>query len=147
MVRIGGKHRHLIEPRPCRCCDPALGAFTQRANADLSRRGFLLGAGAAAAFGAGFSTTPALAQGTQPKAILFEDVRIFDGAADELSSPSNVLIVGNIIKSISTAAIDAPPGVALTRIRGAGRTLTPGLIDGRCRQECGWNLRGAAPAN
>lgn len=60
---------------------------------------------------------------------MFENVRIFDGKSDKLSAPSNVLIVGNIIRSISTAAITAPADVALTRVRGSGHTLTPGLID------------------
>ncbi|MDC8770482.1 metal-dependent hydrolase family protein [Roseateles albus] len=61
--------------------------------------------------------------------VLFENVRIFDGKADKLSAPSNVLIVGNQIKAISSAPIAAPADVALTRVAGAGRTLMPGLID------------------
>jgi len=129
-IKVGSKYQHLINRVPCQCCNPTLGAFTARANADLSRRGFFLGAGAAAAsFGVIGSSTRAFAQQAQPKAILFENVRIFDGVSDKLSSPSNVLVVGSIIKSISTGAIDAPAGVTLTRIQGAGRTLTPGLID------------------
>ena len=69
------------------------------------------------------------AQTSQPKGTLFENVRIFDGKSDKLSSPSNVLVLGNVIKSISTAAITPPPDVALTRVQGNGQTLTPGLID------------------
>jgi len=65
----------------------------------------------------------------QPKGVLFENVRIFDGVSDKLSAPMNVLVVGNLIKSISAAQINLPPEVALTRVRGAGRTLMPGLID------------------
>src|SRR6476659_8245527 len=60
-------------------------------------------------------------------AVLFQNVRIFDGKSASLSAPSNVLIKGNIIERISTAPIAAEPGA--TAIAGNGRTLMPGLID------------------
>lgn len=94
----------------------------------MSRRGFLIGAGAAG-IALSAHANGAHAQTSQPKGVLFENVLIFDGKSDRLSAPSNVLVVGNVIKSISTAAIPAPQGVALTRIQGGARTLTPGLID------------------
>ena len=104
--------------------------LTLRMNTDLSRRGFFLGAGAAIA-GLGVSSllTPAKAQGAQLRGVLFENVRILDGVADKLSGPMNVLAVGNLIKSISADLISIPPDVTITRIKGAGRTLMPGLID------------------
>jgi imidazolonepropionase-like amidohydrolase len=40
-----------------------------------------------------------------------------------------VLVVGNTIRTISSAPITPPPGEALIRIAGAGRVLMPGLID------------------
>jgi imidazolonepropionase-like amidohydrolase len=40
-----------------------------------------------------------------------------------------VLVVGNVIKSISTAPIADPAGASVTRIPGGGRTLMPGLVD------------------
>lgn len=61
--------------------------------------------------------------------IIFENVRIFNGIVAELSAPSNVLVAGNIIKSISAEAIIDPEGMKVTRIQGDGRTLMPGLID------------------
>jgi imidazolonepropionase-like amidohydrolase len=61
--------------------------------------------------------------------VLFEDVRIFDGTADALSPPSNVLVVGNTIQAISTGPLSAPEGSTPIRIAGEGRTLMPGLID------------------
>ena len=61
--------------------------------------------------------------------VLFENVRIFNGTDDRLSSPSNVLVVGNVIKTISTTPIAASPASTVTRIQGGGRTLMPGLID------------------
>lgn len=71
----------------------------------------------------------ALAQGLQPTAVLFENVRIFDGKSERLSPPSNVLVAGNIIKTVSAARVTAPAGTKLTTIAGDGRTLMPGLID------------------
>ncbi|MCX8572658.1 metal-dependent hydrolase family protein [Aminobacter sp. MET-1] len=59
-------------------------------------------------------------------AILFENVRIFDGKASALSAASNVLVKGNVIERISTAVIE-PAGAEV--IAGGGRVLMPGLID------------------
>jgi imidazolonepropionase-like amidohydrolase len=58
--------------------------------------------------------------------VLFENVRIFDGRSPALSGPSNVLVRGNLIATISTQPIAAE---GATVIAGAGRTLMPGLID------------------
>jgi len=69
------------------------------------------------------------AQDSQPAGVLFENVRVFNGTGDRLSGPSNVLVVGNVIKSISAAPIADPAGTRVTRIQGDGRTLMPGLID------------------
>ena len=68
---------------------------------------------------------PVLAQEAEP-GILITDVRIFDGTTNALSGPSNVLIEGNLIATISSSAISA---AAATVIDGGGRTLMPGLID------------------
>jgi len=71
----------------------------------------------------------ALAQVPTSPAVVFENVRIFDGKSDRLSGSSNVLVIGNVIKTISSAPIADPPGTTVQRIRGNGRTLMPGLID------------------
>ncbi len=73
---------------------------------------------------------PTISAQTSPStSILFENVRIFDGTFEQLSAPSNVLVVDNKIETISTASIAAPSGAGLTRINGTGRVLMPGLID------------------
>lgn len=91
-----------------------------------STRQFLVKAGLAL----GLCSAPVvLAQAPPPAAVVFENVRIFNGAAGKLSGPSNVLVVGNIIKTISTTPIADPPGATVQRVRGNGRTLMPGLID------------------
>jgi imidazolonepropionase-like amidohydrolase len=75
------------------------------------------------------ATQAGYAQAPQPTSVIVENVRIFDGTSDRLSVPSNVLVVGNVIKTISSAPIEVPPGTAVTRVQGGGRTLMPGLID------------------
>lgn len=74
-------------------------------------------------------TSLVIAQDAPSSAVVFENVRVFDGTRRELSGPVNVLIAGNVIKTISSAPVAAPPGMTLVRIRGEGRTLMPGLID------------------
>jgi len=71
----------------------------------------------------------ALARAPHAAGVIFENVRIVDGTSDRLSAPTNVLVVGNVIKAISAAPIVAPPTTSMTRIQGGGRTLMPGLID------------------
>ena len=69
------------------------------------------------------------AQAPRPTGVMFESVRLFNGTADQLSAPSNVLVLSNVIKTVSTALIAAPPGTTATRIQGGGRTLMPGMSD------------------
>lgn len=59
-------------------------------------------------------------------AVLFTNVRVFDGTHPRLSAPSNVLVQGNTIARISSSPIDA---AGARVIDGRGRTLMPGLID------------------
>jgi imidazolonepropionase-like amidohydrolase len=127
-IRVGRKYQHLVGPASCQCCDSRLNAFTHRVNAsdlaDASRRGFMAGLGSVAALGA----APAFAQPAKG-AVLFENVRIFDGMTDGLSAPSNVLVQGTTIRTISAAPVTPPADTATLRIAGNGRTLMPGLID------------------
>ena len=62
-------------------------------------------------------------------AVLFENVRIFNGTSPALSAPSNVLVVGNTIARISTGPLAPPADVGVVKVAGGGRTLMPGLID------------------
>lgn len=71
---------------------------------------------------------PSWSQSADPTAVLFQNVRVFNGT-DQLSAPANVLIVGGKIAKISKSAIAPPAEATLTTIDGAGRTLMPGLID------------------
>jgi imidazolonepropionase-like amidohydrolase len=66
---------------------------------------------------------PAHAQ--QTSAVLFQNVRVFDGKHTALSAPSNVLVRGDKIERISVAPIASDAQT----IDGGGRVLMPGLID------------------
>jgi len=63
------------------------------------------------------------------KALLFQDVRVFDGVATTLSPTSHVLVVGNRIETVSRTPITPDPDLSVSVIEGQGRTLMPGLID------------------
>lgn len=75
---------------------------------------------------------PSLASASAPpenKAVLFENVRVFNGTSDRLTEPTHVLVIGNKIHSISKAKPALPADTTLEVIQGEGRTLMPGLID------------------
>lgn len=62
-------------------------------------------------------------------AILFRDVRIFDGRNGTLSAPSHVLVRGKAIERISAVPIDIAAQPDVQVLPGGGRVLMPGLID------------------
>ena len=62
-------------------------------------------------------------------ATLFRNVRVFDGKSPTLSAPSSVLVSGNTIERISTAALAIDKNANVRVIDGDGRVLMPGLID------------------
>lgn len=76
-----------------------------------------------------FVASLSIAQTASDAATLYENVRVFNGTADKLTAPMNVLVVGNKIKTISAAPINPPAGLTVTKISGGGRTLMPGLTD------------------
>jgi imidazolonepropionase-like amidohydrolase len=58
---------------------------------------------------------------------LITNVNVFDGRNEKLTMNANVLVEGELIKSVSTEPMKAD---GATVIDGGGRTLMPGLIDG-----------------
>jgi len=70
----------------------------------------------------GFAQSP---EGT----VLFQNVRVFDGKSNELSSPTNVLVRGNKIEKITAENIPTDRSADTTIVNGDGRILMPGLID------------------
>jgi imidazolonepropionase-like amidohydrolase len=62
----------------------------------------------------------------RPNAILFKNVKVFDGKSDKVTGQTSVLVVGNKIDKIG-GDIAAPEKATL--IDAGGRMLMPGLID------------------
>jgi imidazolonepropionase-like amidohydrolase len=73
-------------------------------------------------------TGSAIAQAQQnPLAqTLFTNVHVFDGVNEARIENASVLVEGNLIKTVSSEAIDAPDAMV---IDGGGRTLMPGLME------------------
>ncbi len=83
------------------------------------------------------SASAAPAAGTAPQAVLFRNVRVFDGVSGSVSVAQDVLVRGNRIERIAAGLADAPGAQV---IDGAGRVLMPGLIDAH------WHSMMAAPS-
>ena len=62
-----------------------------------------------------------------PAALLFKNVRVFDGRSGRTSTPMQVLTEGNVITKMTPGVVEPPAGALV--VDGAGRTLMPGLID------------------
>lgn len=73
------------------------------------------------------SPPPGSPAASAPSAVLFNNVRIFDGVAGHLSAPSSVLVRGHVIERIGANGSVEAAGAQV--IDGGGRTLMPGLID------------------
>ena len=69
---------------------------------------------------------PETSPAQQTQAVLFQNVKVFDGTSEGLSAATDVLVVGNKIQTIGKE-IEVPANT--TVINGDGRTLMPGLID------------------
>jgi len=81
----------------------------------------------AALIATALTTTIAQAQDSEaPPQVLFTNVHVFDGVNENRLDNASVLVEGNLIKTVSTGAIDAP---GATVIDGGGRTLMPGLME------------------
>lgn len=61
-----------------------------------------------------------------PSKQLFSNVDVFDGVNEQLVKNANVLVEGNVVKTISTKPIE--PGKA-TVFDGTGMTLMPGIVE------------------
>ncbi len=72
---------------------------------------------------------PETSQEIPPTAILFQDVKVFDGKSDQLTASLNVLVKGNKIERISKEPIPVDRSGLTKIINGGGKTLMPGMID------------------
>jgi len=112
----------------CLCCQPQLQSVARRINRDLSRRGFVAGAGASlASLGL---VPPARARAAPPgpkPPIVFVSFLLFDGKSKTLRGGLRLLVEGNRIKLIATGDLSPPEGAQM--IDCGGRVMMPGLID------------------
>jgi imidazolonepropionase-like amidohydrolase len=112
----------------CACCQPQLRSASRRIDRELSRRGFIAGAGASLA-SLGF-LQPRRAEAAPPRStppIVFANFLLFDGKSKDLRGGLRLLVEGNRIKQIAGGE-PPPPDGALT-IDCGGRVMMPGLID------------------
>ncbi|PSL21582.1 amidohydrolase family protein [Shimia abyssi] len=78
------------------------------------------------AFAGAVSALTVTAQEADKPQVLFTNVHVFDGVNEARIENASVLVEGNLIKTVSTDAIDAPDA---TVVDGGGRTLTPGFVE------------------
>lgn len=122
---LGTKYDHLSHGSLCSCHSPQAMAINQRLTTAMSRRSFILGAGAAVAAASSGFTMPSYAQEAD-KPVLLTNLSIFDGLTDKLISGKNILVKGTKIE----AFIDHDEIVSdATIIDCQGMTAMPGLID------------------
>jgi imidazolonepropionase-like amidohydrolase len=112
----------------CMCHSPAFARLNAMVEQRFSRRAIL--AGAATAIGTAACWPKASSAGipaAPASAVVFTDVKIFDGKSEKLRDGQRVVVMGNKIKAIEPA--DQPVAEGAQIIDAAGRTLMPGLID------------------
>lgn len=125
MINFGAKYDHLNHGALCACNSAQAMAINKRLTAAMSRRSFLLGAGAVMAAASSGIIKPAYAQEVD-KPVLLTNASIFDGLNDKLISGKNILIKGDKIEAFLD--IDATVDDA-TIIDCQGMVAMPGLID------------------
>ncbi len=112
----------------CLCCQPQLQFAARRINRDLSRRGFVAGAGASLATLGLFRPESAQAAARGPTSpVVFGNFLLFDGKSKDLRGGLHLLVEGNVIKVIVAGDLTPPDGAQI--IDCGGRVIMPGLID------------------
>jgi hypothetical protein len=112
----------------CLCCTPQLQSAARRISREMSRRGFIAGAGVSlASLGL---VRPVGAQAAPPgptPPIVFGNFLLFDGKSKTLRGGLRLIVEGTRIKQIGTGDPTPPDGARM--IDCGGRVMMPGLID------------------
>lgn len=123
MQSFGQKYGHLVHNSGCGCFNPSLQIVSRRLEA-LSRRGFLVGLGAAVLSGG--MPKPSAAQDA-PSRFVFREVRLFDGKSSTVQTGVQVLVENGKITAVDPANNPAPADATVINCRNG--VLLPGLID------------------
>ncbi len=115
----------LIPHVGCGCCAPHVRSIARRIDRELTRRGFIAGAGASLS-SLGFAPR-ARAQTIAIRPVVFSNFLLFDGKSTTLRGGLRLLIEGGRIKALATTEFSPPDGAQA--IDCGGRTLMPGMID------------------
>jgi imidazolonepropionase-like amidohydrolase len=105
----------------CLCHTPAFARLNRRLSAKFASPAF-----AAPTFAAGAGAAPTPSTGRNGP-IAFVNLRMFDGRSEALRSGLEVVVEGNLIKSVASGAAAGAAGAGT--IDCGGRVLMPGLID------------------
>ena len=108
----------------CGCCNPQVRSIARRIDRELSRRGFIAGAGASLA-SLGFAPRAKAQEVVRP--VVFSNFLLFDGKSRALQGGLRLLVEGGRIKALATGDFSPPAEAQI--IDCGGRTLMPGLID------------------
>jgi len=123
-MRAGSKYQYLLHGAGCPCHTPEFARLNARLTEGFSRRNILKGVAATIAASA-LSAAPALAA-SNDGAILFKNVRIFDGLQNTLIEGRNILVRAGRIEALIPVS---EPVENVDVIDCGGRVLMPGLID------------------
>jgi imidazolonepropionase-like amidohydrolase len=112
----------------CLCCTPQLQSAARRVEREMSRRGFIAGAGASlSSLGLGRPANAQAAPSQPASPIVFGNFLLFDGKSNAVRGGLRLLVEGNRIKRIATGDVTPPEGARM--IDCGGRVMMPGLID------------------
>ncbi len=110
----------------CPCAKSQVAYAHRRISADLKRRGFVAGMGAAmlATLFPGFSRA---AESAAPKSVVLTNLRLYDGKSAQLQDGMFVVIEGNTIAQVGQGQPPTKEGARV--IDCGGKVVMPGLID------------------
>src|SRR3954466_8096408 len=113
--------------RGCLCHRPEIQTLTRRINSQLSRRGFVAGAGASIAALGAPRRAKAETVPEPPRPILLTNFRLFDGRSPTLREGLRLIVDDGRIRAVAMGDAGAPEGARV--IDCGGRVVMPGLID------------------
>ncbi|HME23587.1 MAG TPA: amidohydrolase family protein, partial [Acetobacteraceae bacterium] len=113
--------------RVCLCHRPEIQTLTRRIGSQLSRRGFVAGAGASIA-ALGVPRRAKAETASEPtRPIVLTNFRLFDGRSPTLREGRRLVIDDGRVSAVVTGDAGAPEGARV--IDCSGRVVMPGLID------------------